>query len=167
MQDFGRPITRAQKLEGAWWGRSDRSAYFVSSYARVAEGSGAEHDGQVWRYNPEDASLTLVVVFTRRSDTSTDQLFQTPDNICVTPSGGLMLCQDGDGDSYLMGVTVTGEPYLFARNRQNTGTAEAPVYGEFAGVCFAPDGRTLFVNVYDPGTTFAIRGPWRDQERAV
>ncbi|PRX00662.1 UNVERIFIED_ORG: hypothetical protein CLV66_1551 [Actinomadura viridilutea] len=26
---------------------------------------------------------------------------------------------------------------------------------------FSPDGRTMFVNVYEPGTTFAITGPWR------
>ena len=32
---------------------------------------------------------------------------------------------------------------------------------EFAGATFSPDGRTLFVNVQEPGTTFAIWGPWR------
>ncbi|WP_207919853.1 alkaline phosphatase PhoX [Micromonospora sp. KC207] len=89
------------------------------------------------------------------------ELFKTPDNICVTPAGGLMLCQDGDGDSYLMGTTVDGEPYLFARNRQNLGTESAPLYGEFAGACFADDRRTMFVNCYAPGTTSAITGPFR------
>ena len=31
---------------------------------------------------------------------------------------------------------------------------------ELAGVCFSPDGTTLFVNIYDPGITLAITGPW-------
>ena len=31
---------------------------------------------------------------------------------------------------------------------------------EFAGACFSPDGRTLFVNSQNPGITFAIWGPW-------
>jgi len=55
------------------------------------------------------------------------------------------------------------EPFAFARNRQNIGSAEAPRYGEFAGVVFSDDGRVLFVNCYEPGATFAITGPWRRQ----
>ena len=31
---------------------------------------------------------------------------------------------------------------------------------ELAGVCFSPDGQTLFVNVQYPGTTLAITGPF-------
>jgi secreted PhoX family phosphatase len=31
---------------------------------------------------------------------------------------------------------------------------------EWAGVCFSPDGKWLFVNIQTPGITFAITGPW-------
>jgi secreted PhoX family phosphatase len=31
---------------------------------------------------------------------------------------------------------------------------------EFAGACFDPTGRVLFVNFYTPGCTVAISGPW-------
>ena len=31
---------------------------------------------------------------------------------------------------------------------------------EFAGACFDPTGRYLFVNIQTPGVTFAIAGPW-------
>jgi secreted PhoX family phosphatase len=48
-----------------------------------------------------------------------------------------------------------------ARNRQNVGTPEEPEWGEFAGVTFSPDGKTMYVNCYAPGTTFAVTGPWR------
>ncbi|WP_293106543.1 alkaline phosphatase PhoX [Moorena sp. SIO3I6] len=31
---------------------------------------------------------------------------------------------------------------------------------EFAGACFSPNGRIMFVNIQEPGITFAIVGPW-------
>jgi secreted PhoX family phosphatase len=49
--------------------------------------------------------------------------------------------------------------YVFARNAH-------PDMNEFAGPTFAPDENTFFVNVQDPGTTFAIWGPFARQSRA-
>lgn len=158
-QDFpGGPMTHSQKLEGCWWGEG--GVFFAASYAKVSDGSQGTHDGQVWHYHPGRNVLRLAVIFSRGPETPKDQLFQTPDNICVSPHGGLMLCEDGDGDNYLIGVTRSGEPYLFARNRQNIGTAAEPQYAELAGVSFADNGRTMYVNCYNPSTTFAITGPW-------
>ncbi|WP_031511010.1 alkaline phosphatase PhoX [Streptomyces megasporus] len=157
-QDFGRGgITHAQKLEGCYWGKE--SVYFVSSYARSSEGSAADHFGQVWRYDPRRSRLTLVVVF--GPDTGVELPGESPDNICLAPSGGLMVCEDGGGAQHVYGVNRHGEVYALARNAQNIGTPEEPEYGEFAGVTFSPDGRTMYVNCYDPGTTFAVTGPWR------
>jgi uncharacterized protein len=157
-QDFGRGgITHAQKLEGCYWG--GRSVYFVSSYAKSAEGSAADHYGQVWRYDPGRNRLTLVVVFGPDSDL--DKPGEEPDNICLAPSGGLMICEDGQGAQHVYGLTHEGDVYPMARNRQNTGTEQEPAWGEFAGVSFSPDDRTMFLNCYDPGTTFAVTGPWR------
>ncbi len=31
---------------------------------------------------------------------------------------------------------------------------------ELAGACFSPDGSTLFLNIYYPGVTLVITGPW-------
>ncbi|MGH3655267.1 MAG: alkaline phosphatase PhoX [Micromonosporaceae bacterium] len=161
-QDYGSGgITHAQKLEGCWWG--DGAAYFVASFGRADDGSPAEHDGQVWRYDPDNNTLRLEVIFTRDADTPVDQPFQEPDNICLSPYGGLMMCEDGDGEQYILGVTAGGEPFHFARNRQNTGTPVDPSYGEFAGVVFDDRGKTLYFNCYNPGTTFAVTGPWKRQ----
>ncbi|MFI7018543.1 PhoX family protein [Streptomyces sp. NPDC050164] len=158
LQDFGpRGITHAQKLEGCYWG--GRSVYFVSSFARSAEGSAADHFGQVWRYDPDRRRLTLVIVF--GPDTDIQKPGESPDNICLAPSGGLMVCEDGDGAQHVYGVTRRGEVYAMARNRQTIGTPEEPEWGEFAGVAFSPDGDTMYVNCYKPGTTFAVTGPWR------
>ncbi len=157
LQDFGRRgITHAQKLEGCYWGGS--SVYFVSSFARVSDGSGATHFGQVWKYEPGRRRLTLVVVF--GPDTDPRLPGESPDNICLAPAGGLMVCEDGDGAQHVFGVSRRGEVYAVARGAQNLGTPDAPEWGEFAGVTFSPNGRTMYVNCYTPGTTFAVRGPW-------
>jgi uncharacterized protein len=166
LQDFGPGgITHAQKLEGCYWG--GRSVYFVSSFARSADGSGADHFGQIWRYDPWARRLTLVIVF--GPDTDVQLPGESPDNICLAPSGGLMVCEDGNGAQHVFGVTRHGEVYAMARGRQAItsaasaagGTPEAPEWGEFAGVTFSPDGQTMYVNCYTPGTTFAVTGPWR------
>ncbi|MFD3972827.1 alkaline phosphatase PhoX [Streptomyces cyaneofuscatus] len=157
LQDFGRKgITHAQKLEGCYWGGS--SVYFVSSFARSDEGSAADHYGQVWRYETKKRRLTLVVVF--GPDTDIQLPGESPDNICLTADGGLMVCEDGGGAQHVLGVTRRGEVYTMARGRQNIGTPEEPEWGEFAGVTFSPDGSTMYVNCYTPGTTFAVTGPW-------
>ncbi|AYN42999.1 DUF839 domain-containing protein [Streptomyces dangxiongensis] len=156
-QDYGAGgITHAQKLEGCYWGAG--RVYFVSSFARSADGSAADHYGQIWRYEPASRRLTLVVVF--GPDTDVQLPGESPDNICLAPGGGLMVCEDGNGAQHVLGVNRTGEVYALARGRQNIGTEQAPEWGEFAGVTFAPDRRTMFVNCYTPGTTFAVTGPW-------
>ncbi|MFE3139956.1 alkaline phosphatase PhoX [Streptomyces scopuliridis] len=157
LQDFGPGgITHAQKLEGCYWG--ERAVYFVSSFARSAEGSAADHYGQVWKYEPKRRRLTLVIVFGPGTDIQLPG--ESPDNICLAPSGGLMVCEDGGGAQHVFGVTRRGEVYALARGAQNTGTPEEPEWGEFAGVTFSPDGATMYVNCYTPGTTFAVTGPW-------
>ncbi|MBW3703935.1 Tat pathway signal sequence domain protein [Streptomyces griseus] len=156
-QDFGpKGITHAQKLEGCYWGGS--SVYFVSSFARSDEGAAADHYGQVWRYEPGKRRLTLVVIF--GPDTDVQLPGESPDNICLAADGGLMVCEDGGGAQHVLGVTRRGEVYAMARGRQNIGTPEEPEWGEFAGVAFSPDGSTMYVNCYTPGTTFAVTGPW-------
>ncbi|WP_381792799.1 alkaline phosphatase PhoX [Streptomyces niveus] len=158
LQDFGKKgITHAQKLEGCYWG--DRSVYFVSSFAKSAEGSAADHYGQVWKYEPQRRRLTLVIAF--GPDTDIQLPGESPDNICLAPSGGLMVCEDGGGAQHVYGLTRHGELYEMARAAENIGTPEEPEWGEFAGVTFAPDGDTMFLNSYTPGKTFAITGPWR------
>ncbi|MEU6123168.1 alkaline phosphatase PhoX [Streptomyces sp. NPDC047123] len=156
-QDFGKKgITHAQKLEGCYWGGS--SVYFVSSFAHSAEGSAADHFGQIWRYEPDRRRLTLVIVFGPSTDIQLPG--ESPDNICLAPSGGLMVCEDGGGAQHVYGLTRGGEVYPMARGRQNIGTPEEPEWGEFAGVTFSPDHDTMYVNCYTPGTTFAVTGPW-------
>ncbi|MGW4577224.1 alkaline phosphatase PhoX [Rhodococcus aetherivorans] len=145
-------VTRSRKLEGQWWG--DGGAYFVASYARTGDGSVAEHDGQVWFYDPASQTITLKTLFGVNPDPSVDTgNYDGPDNITVSPYGGVILAEDGDGISHLIGVTAEGQPFAIARNELND--------SEFCGPAFSADGKTLFVNIQSPGLVLAITGPWR------
>ena len=77
-----------------------------------------------------------------------------PDNITVTPWGDVLISEDGKGHDRLIGINKKGKTYSLAKNILNK--------SEFAGACFSPDGKILFVNIYKPTMTLAIKGPWSD-----
>lgn len=145
-------ITRSRKLEGQWWG--DGGVYFVASYARTDDGSVAEHDGQVWFHDPAAGTIELKTLFGVNPDPSVDTgNYDGPDNITVSPYGGVILAEDGEGVSHLIGVGEEGDPFSIARNQLND--------SEFCGPAFSADGKTLYANIQTPGIVVAITGPWR------
>ncbi|MDT0308528.1 DUF839 domain-containing protein [Streptomyces sp. DSM 44917] len=151
-------VTRARKLEGMWWG--DEGCYVVSSYARD-ESPGPSHDGQVWFYDPRRRTLTLKVLLGVNPEPLAAGRADGPDNITVSPYGGLILAEDGAGHQHLYGATGDGTTYPLARNEVDIGRPGRPEYGEFAGVTFSPDGATLYASIQAPGILLAITGPWR------
>jgi secreted PhoX family phosphatase len=140
------------KLEGAWYGNG--SVYFVAS------SGGNAGQGQVFEYDPRNERLRLVF------ESPSADVLNAPDNITVSPRGGLVLCEDGDGIEFVHGLTVDGQIFKFIQN--NVDLRNTPVNGfnqdytgqEFAGACYSPDAKWLFVNIQTPGITFAITGPW-------
>ncbi|CAL9387795.1 alkaline phosphatase PhoX [Streptomyces sp. enrichment culture] len=154
-EQFGEgDVTRGRKLEGMWW--ADGGAYLVSSYARE-ESPGTPHDGQVWFYDPKRRTLTLKVLLGVNTAPDEDGALDGPDNITVSPYGGLVIAEDGEGVQHLFGATDSGRTYPIARNDLND--------SEFAGVVFSPDGRTLYANIQKPGLLLAITGPWHRAPR--
>jgi secreted PhoX family phosphatase len=151
-QAYERPVTRSRKLEGMWWGQG--GTYFVCSFARTADGSAGVHDGQVWFLDPAAGTIELRIHFEYTPDQDIDP--DGPDNITVSPYGGLVIAEDGEGASHLVGSTARGETFFLARN-------ELDGDSEFTGPTFSADGRTLFANVQSPGHVFAITGPFRRQ----
>ncbi len=107
---------------------------------------GKAEKGQIFRYNLVKETVELFL------ESPGESVLDFPDNLILSPFGDLIVCEDGDGEQFLVGVTLAGECYHFARNALNT--------SEFAGVCFSPDGQTMFVNIYKPGLTLAIWGNW-------
>jgi secreted PhoX family phosphatase len=94
-------------------------------------------------------------------------VLDNPDNITVSPRGGIILCEDGDRlGQRLIGLTPQGETFPFAENNvvleepRNDIPADDYRGREWAGATFSPDSRWLFVNIQTPGITFAITGPW-------
>lgn len=106
--------------------------------------------GQVWAYDPRAEKLHLIY------ESPSKQVLDLPDNIAVSRSGALVLCEDGSEGNYLRGITRKGNIFDFARNAIAGQENE-----EFAGSCFSPSGETLFVNIQsEKGLSFAIWGPW-------
>lgn len=139
------------RLEGAWYGAG-------KIYVTATSG-GAAAMGQVWELDPEDEVLRLVY------ESPGASVLNMPDNVCMSPRGGLVLCEDGTVNPCVHGLTADGQLFTFARNnvllagetRGITGDFRA---SEFAGATFSPDGRWLFFNIQSPGITFAVTGPW-------
>jgi hypothetical protein len=118
--------------------------------------------GQVWAYDAKASALQLVF------ESPAQETLYYPDNLAMSPRGGLILCQDSYRQEVqsLFGLTPQGGIFQFAENNgiyENFhGLTGDYSNSEFAGACFSPDGRWLFVNVYTPGFTVAITGPWKE-----
>lgn len=147
---FEKGAARFARAEGMWYGRT--AVYFACT------NGGFKKKGQIWRYRPsryegepdERHVPGRLELFIEPDDGA---FVENADNVTVTPWGDLILCEDGSGEQYLVGVTPAGQLYKFARNAMGR--------SEFAGATFGPDGATLFVNIQNPGLTLAVTGPWQ------
>jgi secreted PhoX family phosphatase len=126
--------------EGIFMGRNE--LYFCCTNGGTAK------LGQIFRLRPRSNELQLFY-----ESVSIEQ-FNFGDNLIVAPHGHLIACEDQytrNVDNHLRGVTPAGVAYPLARLRRQT---------ELAGACFSPDGKVMFVNVYNPAMTLAVTGPW-------
>ena len=113
---------------------------------------GDQHLGHIFKYHPgddADGPGTLELIY----ESQENSVLENVDNIAFAPWHDLILCEDGSGDNFLRGLSPRGQVYNIARNAH-------PDQSEFCGACFSPDGDTLFINVQEPGFTFAVTGPW-------
>jgi secreted PhoX family phosphatase len=143
------------RLEGIIYG--DGKIYIVSTQGGdtpAGEPPPSGHGdgfGQLWVYDPWREKLTLLFESPSRT------VLELPDNMCISPQGSSLLCEDGPTENFLRGVTRRGHIFDFALNAIPQRMAE-----EFAGATFSSDGHVLFVNIQaSSGLTFAIWGPWR------
>ncbi len=172
------------RLEGTWYG--DRSIFFVSTSGGNAKNGDVntgtpdeagrqypEGYGQVWEYHIDEGRLELLY------ESPGGSVLDSPDNMVVSPRGGIVLCEDDASDgnhaqpgedptfdtsryhggdrNRLIGLSMRGDAFTLAENILND--------TELAGACWSPDGEFLFCNIFGsdaPGSggTVAITGPW-------
>lgn len=146
--------TTFNRVEGCWYG--DEVIYFSST-----EG-GDQGLGQVFAFSPDNQTLRLVY------ESPSKEKLANPDNLTVSPRGGLVLCEDADDRPLRMhALSTDGQLVSIAENNVVLNGERNSFKGDFrgsewAGVCFSPDGKWLFANVQTPGITVAITGPWED-----
>jgi len=150
---FEAGAARFARGEGIFYGERDgRGEVFIA-----CTNGGEAGKGQIWKYYPSPAEGTAgewdqpatLELFVEPNDGT---IIENADNLTIAPWGDLVVCEDGTGDDYLIGITPDGEIYKLAHNLNGN--------GEFAGSCFSPDGSTFFVNMQLDGWTLAITGPW-------
>ena len=147
---------RFARGEGMWHG-SD-GVYFACTTG------GPERRGQIWRYVPSPNEGTADEARTPGRlelfvEPNNNTICENADNITFAPWGDMFVCEDqalkrNTPEQYVLRVTPEGQVSRFARNALNR--------AELAGICFSPDGGTLFVNIYNPGITVAVTGPWQE-----
>jgi secreted PhoX family phosphatase len=139
------------RLEGAWYG--DGRVYVT------ATAGGNAGMGQVWELDIDREELRLAF------ESPGADVLNMPDNVTLSPRGGLVICEDSTATPRIHGLARDGRIFRFAQNNvvlsgQRNGVSGDFRDGEFAGATYSPDGRWLFVNIQNPGITFAITGPW-------
>jgi secreted PhoX family phosphatase len=148
---------RGAALGAATFARGEGLCAAGEHFAFTCTIGGASRLGQVFAYEPspfegqpneQDAPgrLTLVAEATQES------ILRNADNITFAPWGDLIVCEDTSSHCGIVGIRPDGSQYQLADNAHSA--------SELAGVCFSPDGNTLFVNIQYPGTTLAITGPF-------
>ncbi|MDB4614116.1 PhoX family protein [bacterium] len=146
--------TTFARLEGCWYGND--VIYFVST------DGGMTQNGQVWQLDPKTQQIKLLF------ESPGKNILDAPDNIAVSPRGGICLCEDGDWEPQRVhGMTMDGELFPLIANHAQLKGEHNGITGDFrkeemCGVTFSPDGEWLFVNMQKPGVTLAITGPWKD-----
>lgn len=158
-QGLERGACSFRRGEGCWAG--DGLVYFTATTG------GPAALGQVFVHDPRAGTLRLLYQSTGPQDLA------MPDNIAMSPRGGLVLCEDaGTTPQSLKGMTPDGRVFPFCSNNVDFRSVPRARYTRPGGRVFEGDYRAselagsvfvgdwLFLNVQSPGITLAITGPW-------
>ena len=148
---------RGKERGAATFARGEGLCSAGDSFAFTCTIGGPARLGQIFLYKPGPAegrpeetqspgALTLL------AEAGESTLLRNADNLTMAPWGDLVVCEDTAGHCGLVGVKPDGRMYPMLESAYSD--------SELAGVCFSPDGGTMFINVQVPGMTLAIDGPW-------
>lgn len=161
LEDPGAPLDdlrfRGHEAGAARFARGEGIHFSDEGIFICCTDGGPDRRGQLFRLRPSGSpeapdSLDLFLQSTR------DDILTNGDNLCPAPWGGVVVCEDLIDSSFarhthVRCVTPEGKIHTLARNARDN--------SEFAGCCFSPDGKWLFVNLQGHGLTLAITGPWQ------
>ena len=148
---------RGAALGAATFARGEGLCVAGDRFAFTCTIGGPARIGQVFTYKPSpfegtaaesDAPGALTLI----AEADEHSLLRNCDNLTMAPWGDLIVCEDTVDHCGLVGIRPDGGQYAIADNPYTD--------SELAGVCFSPDGKTVFVNIQYPGMTLAITGPW-------
>ncbi len=147
---------RGHQAGAALFARGEGIHFTESGIFIACTDGGPDRYGQIFRLTPSgspDKNDTLELFI--QGDKNSPLI--NGDNLCPSPSGALVVCEDLIDETFadrthLRWIDPDGSISTFARNSKNN--------SEFAGSCFSPDGKWLFVNLQGRGLTLAITGPW-------
>ena len=140
---------RGKNKGGATFSRGEGVWCHENNIFFTATSGGRKKAGQIWKFTENNNDSGYIELIFESEDKS---IVNMPDNIIIAPWGDIIICEDGKGRDSLIGIKPNGEVYNIATNLLNN--------QEFAGACFDPSGKILFVNIYNPTMTLAIKGPW-------
>jgi secreted PhoX family phosphatase len=133
--------------EGMWYGNG--AVYWACT------NGGIKKQGQIWKYTPganegqTDEQAGRLELFV---ESPGSEVLTAADNLCVAPWGDVVIVEDHGSTCRIHGITPAGKVYTIGANMKEG--------AELAGVCFSPDGSTMFLNPQLAGITVAITGPW-------
>jgi secreted PhoX family phosphatase len=140
---------------------SEGRIYFTSKLG------GRAMAGYVLEYHPAREKIWMVY------QSAGHDYFSGPDNLVVSPRGSLVICEDrlsaNKTAQNIAGLTREGDFFRFCQiNPRLKGEfaghdlSSTALKSEWAGATFSEDGEWLFINIYNPGVTLAITGPWQE-----
>jgi uncharacterized protein len=171
------PFMQGEAAGGAFFNRGEGCREHRGVIYFVDTTGGPRGNGVIWAYVPGHLQRrdSLVAIFVSPDAA----VAHNPDNITVSPRGGILVCEDGSlrdesgtliTGARLLGVGWDGTAFPFCENNMVLDSAipGKPFIApgdyrgiEFAGAAFGPSGDDLYVNIQTPGVTFAIQGPFR------
>lgn len=144
-----RGACRVRRGEGLWL--HEGRVYFSATSGGPA-GKGQIFAFEPDREDPETGKLHLL------AQAGASDALEMPDNLTVAPWGDVFIAEDSSGIDHVRILTPDGNIKTLAKNTVSN--------SEIAGVCFSPDGSTLFMNLQEDGLTLAVRGPFQEFARS-